>query len=111
MSNKHAQKRECLPEFLRDLFWDYDFDDLNWQDDRDLITLRVLASGTWDAVKWLRDMLDDRSLREWIISRQGRGLSPAQLRFWELKLRLSHKTVSVWIKLQCSGPWGGRNSS
>lgn len=86
-----------LPIILRGLFWDYDFEVLTWEDDRELIISRVLTSGTWDAITWLRARAGDRALREWIERRHGRGLSPRQLRFWELILGLPHRRVNAWL--------------
>ena len=61
---------------LRPLFWDYNFDTLTWEEDRELIISRVLISGSWDAVTWLRSRAGDQYLREWIERLQGKGLSP-----------------------------------
>ena len=87
-----------LPRQLRPLFWDYDFKILSWEKNKDLITARVLAAGEWDAIAWLRSRIGDRALAEWIKRRQGRGLSPEQLRFWELILELSPKEVNSWLE-------------
>jgi len=54
-------KRSRLPALLRPFFWDYDFKTLTWDDDRDLIIARVLASGTWEAITWLRVRLGDQA--------------------------------------------------
>jgi len=93
---------------LRPLFWDYDFRDLNWEKDRDLITARVLASGTWEAVTWVRSRMGDRALRDWIERRRGRGLSPRQLRFWELILGLPRRQVTTWLTAEERKIWGER---
>ncbi len=106
-SSRSASNAE-LPPLLRDLFWDYDFAALNWQDDRDLITMRVLASGSWDAVTWVRSRLRDHALREWIEQHQGRGLSPQQLRFWELILGLRHRQVNIWLAREERQIWDKR---
>jgi hypothetical protein len=90
------------------LFWDYDFGDLSWEKDRDLITARVLTSGTWEAVTWLRSRLGDQALREWIGRHQGRGLSPQQLRFWELILGLPHRQVNAWLAAEGRQIWDKR---
>ena len=97
-----------LPTMLRALFWDYDFKALTWTNDRDLIIGRVLASGTWDAVTWLRAHVGDRVLRDWIMHRQGRGLSPQQLCFWELILRLPHRQVNTWLAAKERQLWDKR---
>ena len=97
-----------LPAMLRPLFWDYDFETLIWERDRDLVTARILALGTWEAVTWLRSRLGDRALRDWIERRQGRGLSPQQLRFWELILGLPHRQVNAWLAAQGRQIWDKR---
>ena len=88
---KQPARSSTLPATLRPLFWDYDFAALNWENDRNLIMARVLTAGSWDAVTWLRSRVGDQALREWIERHQGRGLSPQQLRFWELILGLPHR--------------------
>ncbi|MBI4640767.1 MAG: hypothetical protein HY731_08740 [Candidatus Tectomicrobia bacterium] len=97
-----------LPGMLRALFWDYEFEELTWEYDRDLIIRRVLIDGTWDAVTWLRSCIGDIGLREWIKRHQGRGLSPKQLRFWELILGLPHRQVNAWLKAEERKVWDKR---
>ena len=58
--------KHSLPDRLRPFFWDYDFDALNWGEDRDLIIKRILASGDWNAITWLRAHIGDDSLKAWI---------------------------------------------
>ncbi|MBI2501795.1 MAG: hypothetical protein HYW07_00985, partial [Candidatus Latescibacteria bacterium] len=43
-----------IPRSLKPLFWDYDFRGLSWPADQDLVTSRILASGDWQAITWLR---------------------------------------------------------
>ena len=99
-----------LPETLRKLFWDYDFDRLSWELDRELITSRVLISGPWQTIRWLRTRLGDEGIARWIVDRQGRGLSPQQLRFWELILGLPSCQVDAWLAERASDPWWNRLS-
>jgi hypothetical protein len=94
-----------LPHFLKPLFWEYQFEDLSWETDRDLVISRVLVAGQWDAIQWLRQRLTPRELRAWIVARRGRGLSPAQLRFWELVLDLPHRDVNAWLAAMRRDPW------
>jgi hypothetical protein len=98
----------ALPDALRPLFWEHDFEALTWEADRDLIVARVLASGSWTAVKWLRSRLSDAELRQWIQRRRGRGLSQRQLRFWELILDLPRRQVNVWLADEGSQVWHQR---
>jgi hypothetical protein len=104
----NASKQTRLPGLLQPLFWDYDFKTLTWEDDRDLIIARVLASGTWEAITWLRACLGDQALRAWIERRCGRGLSPRQLRFWELMLDLPHREVNAWLQAEGRKIWDQR---
>jgi hypothetical protein len=106
--NQRATSIRELPDMLRPFFWDYDFDTLSWGDDRELIIARVLTSGDWDAVTWLRSRAGDHSLREWIERHQGGGLSPQKLRFWELILGLPHRQVSVWLSTERRKIWEKR---
>lgn len=103
-----STKESELPALLRPLFWDYDFKTLTWDDDRDLIIARVLASGTWEAITWLRTRLGDQALREWIERHRGGGLSPRQLRFWELMLNLPHRQVNAWLQAEGRKIWDQR---
>ena len=87
-----------LPGALQPLFWDYRAESLDWDSDADLITARVLASGEWNAIQWLRRTLGDDQLRSWIEARHGRGLDVRRLRFWELILGLSNRRVTSWLR-------------
>jgi len=97
-----------LPDFLRPFFWDYDFDFLSWEEDRELIVARILSSGDWKALTWLRSHTGDHFLREWIEHHKGDGLSPPKLRFWELVLGLPHRKVNTWLATERREIWGQR---
>ena len=96
-----------LPSRLRALFWDYKFEVMTWETDQDLIVDRVLTTGDWESVKWLRSRLGDDGLKEWITSHH-RKLSPRQLRFWEIILALPHKRVSEWLSARSENMWEKR---
>ena len=98
----------AVPETLRPLFWDHDFDDLTLKTDATFIISRILASGSWDAVCWLRDHLGDQALRQWILTRKGRPLTSQQLRFWELVLELPHDLVNNWLREEPRRLWDAR---
>lgn len=109
-STPSADSDHKLPETLRPLFWDCDFDALRWPRDREPITSRILAAGSWEANRWLRARLGDRELGRWIESRRGRGLSPPRLRFWELIAGLDPKQVSAWLAERKEEPWSRRHA-
>jgi len=97
-----------LPDMLRAIFWDYDFETLTWKHDRELIIKRILVSGDWNAVIWLRSHAGDQSLREWIERHRGDGLGPQKLRFWELILGLPHRQVNTWLAAERPKIWEKR---
>ena len=87
-----------MNESLRLLFWDVDFEALSWEAHRDFIIQRVLERGNLDHLRWLRQTLGDKELADWILARQGRGLSPRQLAFWQIVLDLPMAQVNRWIE-------------
>ncbi len=106
--SQKSPERTPLPEPLRELFWDYSFDELSWEEDRDLIIGRVLCEGPWDTVQWLRRELGDGAVREWIERARGRGLSRRQLRFWQLILELPAEEVDAWLAAREPDLWEQR---
>lgn len=102
------QARGALPRALAALFWDYDFRELRWDTDRDLVVARVLASGDWRAARWLRRRTGPAALREWIEAREGRGLDARTLRFWALLLDLPRRRVDAWLRAREPDLWERR---
>lgn len=100
--------KKSLPKNLKPYFWDYSFSKLSLHSDSELIIRRILSNGSGQAVNWLRSQFGDLHLRNWVISQKGRGLSPRQLRFWELILDLPHKQVNQWVKTARTTSWGQR---
>jgi len=107
MTNSHPIG---LPDFLRSLFWDVDFNRLNWDAHREYIAGRILESGNWNAIRWLWTTWGDDALRTYLLSRKGRGLSPPQLRYWQVVLDLPSDEVDEWIARLKTGIWEKRIS-
>ena len=99
---------ERLPELLRPLFWDYDFESLGWPASRDLVIVRVLQNGGDDAVRWLLQVMGHAELGEWIRQHRGGGMDPRRLRFWQLMLDLPDEEVNGWIEALRALPGSGR---
>jgi len=97
-----------LPDPVKALFWDVDPGELRWDRHREFIIGRVLSSGPWDVVQWLRKREGDEAVRSWIERHEGRGLSPQQLRFWELILGISSDRVDEWLKSERRQVWDRR---
>jgi hypothetical protein len=96
-----------VDEVLRPAFWDVPFETLSWEEHRDFIIRRILQSGTFEMIRWLRTRLDDDALREWLKEHRGRGLSPRQIHYWKAVLGLSPGMVDHWITAQ-EQVWGRR---
>jgi len=97
-----------LPDSLRPFFWDYRFSSISLPDDRNFVIRRILSQGSWEAVRWLRKEIGDIELREWLIAHKGRGLSPRQLRYWELLFNLPSRQVNQWVQIAKNGVWTQR---
>jgi hypothetical protein len=95
----------CLPKNVREYFWDYPSVKLSLKSDCDLIIRRLLISGSWDSIQWLRKKIGDANLRDWLVTHRGRGLSPRQLRFWGLMLDIPEKQVDDWVKASRETIW------
>lgn len=97
-----------IPDELRRYFWEYDSDALRWPDHRKTIIAKLMRDGGDDAARWLLEHVPARELRGWILSRQGRGLSPERLCFWASKLDLPRTEVRSWIARWNDSVWGRR---
>jgi hypothetical protein len=103
-----ARDGKALPAPVRALFWDVASRSLRWDRDRELIVGRVLASGPWETVQWLRATAGDEAIRTWIETHEGRGLSPRQLRFWQLMLGIPARQVDRWLRSDRREVWDYR---
>ncbi len=106
--SRGARSSTPLPKSLRAYFWDYPFEQLSWEADRELIIRRLLSAGSWDAITWLRKRAGDAALRQWLIDHRGRGLSARQLRFWSLLFALPRKQTDAWLRAARAGTWRQR---
>lgn len=97
-----------IPELLRPFFWDVDFDALRWELYQDFIVRRLLQSGSWEAVCWLRRNQGDAWLRDWLLKHKGARLDPRRLRFWQVVLHLPLRSVDRWVASSRDNPWSDR---
>jgi len=97
-----------LPAFMKLFFWDYDFGRLRWPVDRALVLNRLLAEGDLAALRWLRRQVGLEGIRDRILARCGRGLSPRQLRYWQTIAGLPASEVDSWIAARRKSPWDRR---
>jgi len=74
----------ALPDDVARLLWDIDLERLDADRDRSLVFERVMARGTWEAMKWLRRRYPATALADFVRSRGPRVLSPRDLAYWAL---------------------------
>ena len=108
MRDVPRNSRVKIPRHVKSLLWEYKGRAFTWPSDAAIITRKILESGEWESVQWLRHVCGDAGLREWIIGHRGRGLDPRKLRFWQLVLRLPRRSVDVWVAQSDSNPWNKR---
>ena len=101
----------ALPERLRSLFWDCEFAALDDSRDRDFVVGRILASGTWDNIRWARRYYGDGVIREWIMRHRGRSLTGPQVRFWEVLVELPGEEVTAWLRSPERRIWEGSGAA
>lgn len=106
--NDRSQTTVKLTKSIRELLWEYDKRSVSWPEDADLIIRKVLHSGTWDDIQWLRRTLGDPQLRNWLLERQGAGLDARRIRFWQLALELPEDRVREWLERNRQNPWQQR---
>jgi hypothetical protein len=94
-----------VPNELKWLFWDCDPDSLDMDRHSDFITRRILVSGDWSAIQWLRGSIGDAGLRDWFLAGHGAALDPRRLRFWELILDLPKPMVDAWVAEARRSEW------
>lgn len=97
-----------LPQDLKTLFWDTDFDTVDLEKHRNFIIRRVLDRGDWQAISWLRKTVGDTVIRDWFLAKNGGGLDPRRLRFWGLILNLPAHEVDEWVRQARQSIWHGR---
>ncbi|MGB9776457.1 MAG: DUF6922 domain-containing protein [Anaerolineae bacterium] len=80
-----------LPEFLRPLFWDVDFDRLHIPGHEQYIIERILELGDAAEVRWMFQNFP----REQIIQalRRGRSLSRKSAIFWASMFHVSRRSI------------------
>lgn len=94
-----------LPDFLRPLLWDVAFHTLSPEKHQTYICLRIMEYGDLNALRWMLRYYGKRRLREWLVARHGRGLSPRVLHFWRLVLNIPKRTVDEWLRLRTEPLW------
>ena len=100
---------ERLPQFLKELFWQYDFATLRWPECRDIVIRQILTEGGRASIEWLRTRVSDDEVREWLTDSHGRQLSKRDLRFWQFMLDIPDKEIAEWLNEPGRRIWDQRD--
>ncbi len=111
LRNSDSDLPDRLPEFLRPLFWEVPFHKVSPKRHISYICIRIMEHGDEQSARWMLQTYGKARLRQWMLEREGRGLSPRTLRFWEVVLDLPHRTVTRWIRNREQLQWNRPNPS
>jgi hypothetical protein len=97
-----ARWEERLPSELHDLFWEFDAPNLRVAKAKATIFLKVLTRGRAVHKAWLARRFGREQVREWIVARQGRGITTETMRAWGLtveeirRIRRANPALDMW---------------
>ncbi len=86
-----TERQDPLPEFLRPLFWEVDFDQLCVQGHERYVIERVLDYGDLPEVKWMMERFSGDEIVQTL--RRSRGLSPKSANFWAFILGVPREEI------------------
>lgn len=93
-----------LPEFLRQYFWDVDFDLMSFERSKTFILKRVLDRGDTKALSWLRENFTNNDIKQLLL--MTRDLSRKTGNFWADILKVDHQKVPCLQKSYSRIPFG-----
>ena len=93
---------------LKSLFWDYDPEAIDLEEDKVLIIRRVLSRGSVEDLKWLRRTIGDEEIKGFLLKTKGRGIEKRRLRFYGVIFGLPDKKVREWLKDPSRRIWDER---
>ncbi|MBI2017704.1 hypothetical protein HYS92_01490 [Candidatus Daviesbacteria bacterium] len=80
-----------LPSFLKQYFWDVDFNKIDKNQNAPYVVHRILDQGKDKAIKWMFRTYDKKLIKEVVTKR--RGFSAKKVNFWADFLELDKRKV------------------
>lgn len=80
-----------LPFYLKKYFWEVDFKELDADKNREYIIRRVLEYGDTEAVQWMLQTFDSRTIKNVLL--REKGLSPLSANYWSLILSVPKNKI------------------
>ena len=110
--NEKTHESSELPEFLRPLFWEYDFGKIDIRRHADSIMHRIMERGDWQAMCWLRNAYSNGRIVSFLERRGKRVLPPRELNFWAFVSGIPEEIRETWIdeSLEKSTIWERRHA-
>jgi len=109
-NNRDMMNEDHTSSAIKSAFWDVDYRAISRDSHRDFIIRRILNTGSIDMLHWLHRTVGKQTLAAWPIEKQGAGLSPRRLRFWQLILDLPVEEVNNWVENQRRSIWQRRGA-
>lgn len=80
-----------LPEFLREYFWDVEFDKINFKNRKVYILKRILEYGNEKAITWMWGNFKKSEIKDTLSNFRGYSLKTAN--FWAFVLNIKKENV------------------
>jgi hypothetical protein len=90
------------PDFLRDYFWDTDFEKLDMRIHQAFIIKRIMEYGNDRAVRWMRTHFQTKDLKNTLCTY--RGYSRKSANFWAIMLGIPREDVLCLKKSSSKTP-------
>ncbi|MBW1910164.1 MAG: hypothetical protein JRJ11_11585, partial [Deltaproteobacteria bacterium] len=87
-----------IPEFLFQLFWEYDCGTIDIIRHDSLIMGRIMERGSWVSMDWLQKKYSREQLGSFLEKRGNRILPPRELNYWALMCGIPSDKREKWIK-------------
>lgn len=94
-----------VPKKFHDVFWEVDASKLDTDEYPEYIMERILEYGTLEGVRWLREVLGDGRIKEYIKGAGRRRLSTLTLNFWQKILNLKADECMSISSMQNRSPF------
>ena len=95
-----------IPAKFQDVFWEVEPDELDTEKYPEYIMERILEYGTLEGLKWLRNILGDERIKQYITSRTGRRrLSTITLNFWQIILNVKPEKCMTIFSMKNRSPY------
>lgn len=85
------RKSKKLPSFLRQYFWDVNFDNLDLQKKPLYILSKILEYGDEKSVAWMKENFTSKQVEEVLL--HYRSVSPKSANYWALLFDINKKKV------------------